>query len=167
MTRAAWRIAADTRRYTADDLSGAGAKKDGGRWNEKGEAVVYASESRALACLETLVHLGDAIPFNRFLVRIDIPDEVWVNAVALPHDKLPVGWDALPEGKVSVDIGSNWLEGGSSCLLLVPSIVVAEEQNILINPAHFDHRLLAATKVRRWDYDPRLKASNAKATNSA
>ena len=53
-----WRIASDTPDYTADDTTGAGAKKTGGRWNRKGIALIYTAESRALACLETLVHLN-------------------------------------------------------------------------------------------------------------
>ena len=51
-----WRIATDTPDYTADDLSGAGARATGGRWNARGTPLVYASTSRALACLETVVH---------------------------------------------------------------------------------------------------------------
>src|SRR5713101_8129256 len=63
-----WRIAADTPDYEAHDLSGKGAEKTGGRWNRKGTAMVYASASRALACLETIVHLGsgDPLPLNRY-----------------------------------------------------------------------------------------------------
>lgn len=156
MNRVVWRIATDTVDYTADDLSGVGARLSGGRWNRVGEAMVYSSESRALACLETLVHLGDALPFNRFLVRIEIPEDVWESAITLSPRELPVGWNALPAGKVSIETGSKWLAEGRSCLLFVPSIVAFEEQNILMNPAHPDHARLAATKVRRWDYDPRL-----------
>ena len=53
-----WRISADTRRYQADDLSGRGAETTGGRWNEVGLPVVYTATTRALACLETMVHLN-------------------------------------------------------------------------------------------------------------
>lgn len=158
MSHAVWRIAADTPVYTADDLSGAGASKTGGRWNKVGEAVLYTSETRALACLETLVHFGQALPFNRYLVRIDIPPSVWARAKALSVADLSVGWDATPPGKVSIEAGSDWLASGSSCLLRVPSIIAPEEQNVLINPAHADHRKLSATKVRQWLYDPRFGA---------
>ena len=158
MSHAVWRIATDTPDYTADDLSGEGAKVTGGRWNKVGEALVYTSETRALACLETLVHLGSTLPFNRYLVQVDIPDDVWANAITLRARNLKVGWDALPAGKVSMDIGSKWLAGGKSCLLVVPSIVAPEEKNILVNPAHADHPKLGTTKVRRWLYDPRLGA---------
>jgi RES domain-containing protein len=158
VSHALWRISTDTPEYTADDLRGEGAKVTGGRWNQVGEAVVYTSETRALACLETLVHLGSTLPFNRYLVRVEIPDDVWMNAITLQEADLKVGWDALPAGKVSMETGSKWLAGGRSCLLVVPSIVAPEEKNVLVNPAHADHRKLTATKVRRWLYDPRLGA---------
>lgn len=78
MSRTVYRIGTDTPDYEADDLSGKGAEITGGRWNEKGVAVVYAAENRSLACLETLVHLAaGGLPFNRYLVEISIPDPVW------------------------------------------------------------------------------------------
>ncbi len=72
-----WRIATDTPTYEADDLSGAGAKATGGRWNAAGVACVYASETRALACLQTIVHLNaGGLPLNRNLVAVTIPDDI-------------------------------------------------------------------------------------------
>ena len=147
-----WRIATDTRRYASDDLSGRGALTQGGRWNERGTPAVYTSASIALACLETLVHLGaSGLPLNRYLVRIDVDDAVWAERRTLSPsslETLPVGWDALPYGRVSVEAGQQWLAGGASALLAVPSVVVPEEFNILINPRHADAAKLRATKVR-------------------
>ena len=154
----AWRIGTDTPLYLADDLTGAGAKHTGGRWNTKGNALVYASSSRALACLETLVHLGaGSLPLNRYLVRIDIPDDVWQKSTVLELSAAPVGWDALPEGMVSLNFGNAWLASNASAILLVPSIVVPDEQNVLINPAHPDTATIKATKIQKWIYDARLK----------
>lgn len=155
--RAAWRIATDTPDYTSDDASGAGAKATGGRWNRQGTALIYAASSIALACLETLVHLGAAgLPLNRYLVRIDIPDALWETAQQLTADTAPVGWDAIPAGKTSLDTGEAWAAARTSALLLVPSIVIPEELNLLVNPAHPDAAQLAYAKVRRWQYDARL-----------
>lgn len=70
-----WRIATDTPDFVADDLAGTGARLTGGRWNRPGQPVLYCAASPALACLETLVHLGTgSLPMNRYLVAIDIPD---------------------------------------------------------------------------------------------
>lgn len=159
MTQAVWRIATDTPFYTADDLSGAGAKATGGRWNGAGIPMLYGSDTRALACLETLVRLKAAsLPFNRYLVRIDVPDDIWAAAQLASASALPVGWDAEPAGLVSIDFGSRWAAARATCLLVVPSVIVPEECNILFNPAHPDMTKLTATKVRRWLYDPRLGA---------
>ena len=73
-----WRIAAETRSYPADSLSGGGAAVSPGRWNEQKQAVVYSAPTIAIAVLETAAHIDDAgLPLNRFLVEIDVPDEVW------------------------------------------------------------------------------------------
>lgn len=154
----AWRIGTDTRTYQADDMAGTGAKITGGRWNSAGNALVYAASSRALACLETIVHLGGSgLPLNRYLVQIDIPDDVWKERMVLDLLTAPIGWDAVPEGMVSLSFGDNWLRSAKTAILLVPSIVIPEEQNILINPTHSDAESIKATKVRKWIYDSRLK----------
>lgn len=152
-----WRIATDTRDYEAYDLGGKGAEKTGGRWNRPGRPVVYTASSVALACLETVVHLdaGD-LPLNRFLVRIEVPDAVWQARQSLSPADLPVGWSAVPEGKVSLDAGDAWLRGGQCALLAVPSVIVPEELNVLVNPLHADARHISGVKVRPWFYDPRM-----------
>lgn len=157
MSRTAYRIGTDTPDYEADDLGGRGAVATGGRWNEKGAAVVYAAESRSLACLETLVHLAaGGLPFNRYLVEILIPGPVWAAARRETPASLPVGWDAAPAGRASIGLGTAWLRSGSSAVLVVPSAIVSEECCVLLNPAHPDSDGIGATKSRRWLYDPRL-----------
>ncbi|WP_436166221.1 RES family NAD+ phosphorylase [Bosea sp. LjRoot9] len=69
---------------------------------------------------------------------------------------LPVGWNAEPAGLESIRYGSAWVAGMGSALLLVPSVIVPEERNALINPLHPDAARVKARKVRRWLYAPRL-----------
>lgn len=158
MTVSVWRIATDTPSYTSDDVSGEGARRTGGRWNSKGSPLVYASGTIALACLETVVHLNaGGLPLNRYLVRIDIPDDVWAARAMHTLGSLPVGWDAVPHGKVSITAGDDWIADAATLLLEVPSVIVPEEANVLINPAHTDLPRIMATKVRRWTYDPRTR----------
>lgn len=155
-----WRIASDTPDYEADDLSGTGAKITGGRWNAAGMPVVYTAETRALACLETFVHLNaGGLPFNRYLVSIELAASLWNAARFETATSLKVGWDAEPAGRVSIGLGTDWLSSMASALLVVPSVVVPEEYNVLINPAHADSKRLVAIKTRRWSYDPRLMKS--------
>jgi RES domain-containing protein len=160
LSQTAWRIATDTRTYEADDLSGAGAKATGGRWNVAGVAIVYASQTRAMACLETVVHLNaGGLPLNRYLVEVTIPDNLWADAQMTTPASLPVGWDAEPSGRTSIEFGTNWIRSGTSALLVVPSVIVPEELNILINPQHRGSARITAVKVRKWLYDPRLVRS--------
>lgn len=157
MTVYLWRIAADTLEWSADDLTGKGAAAKGARWNHPGEHVAYASTSISLAAWETRAHFGrgSALPWNRFLVRIEVPDDLWRARMQLARP-LPVGWDAIPEGLVSRHLGSAWLRAGSGLLLAVPSVIVPEDDNVLINPDHPDSGRVSATKMRRFVYDHRV-----------
>jgi len=155
-----WRIAADTKDYSADDLTGKGAEITGGRWNQKGTAMLYTATSRALACLETFVHLNSGgLPLNRYLVAIEIEDDIWNAARVETTATLPVGWDAEPASLTSVDLGTAWAKASTSLLLLVPSVIVPDEPNVLVNTRHPDAAKITARKVRKWLYDPRMVRS--------
>lgn len=153
-----YRIATDTPDYAADDRDGTGAKRAGGRWNRPGTALLYAATSRPLACLETLVHLArrTPFPFNRYLVEVAVPGEAWA-ARTVFDPGAHVGWDVEPPGTVSLDWGDGWARGRRTLLAAVPSVVVPEDANVLVNPAHPDHARVVVRKVRRWLYNPRLR----------
>ena len=155
MTVSLWRMATETRACTADDLSGTGARLSGGRWNSQGVPMVYSASSVSLALLETVYALrnGD-LPMNRYLVRIDVPDDVF--ACHERCDPPPGGWDAIPAGITSAEYGDGWIAGAGAALLQVPSVIVPDESNHLINPRHRDSVLMQAMTVRRWQFDPRL-----------
>lgn len=149
-----WRIAAETRNYKAEDLSGAGAAKNPGRWNEAGQAVVYAAPSISLAVLETAAHVDDAgLPLNRYVVRIEVPPGVWRSRIELDPATLPPTWNAIPSGSTSAQVGSSWLKGVQSALLLVPSVIVPEERVVLINPLHSLASKISSRVERLFDYN--------------
>ncbi|MGF6967622.1 RES domain-containing protein [Paraburkholderia sp. WC7.3g] len=152
-----WRIGTDTPGYAADDMTGVGAKITGGRWNRPGTPLLYTAGSIALACLETLVHLkfGD-LPLNRYLISIAVPPAVWRKTVSLVDPSTHVGWDALPAGMVSLDVGEQWVRSKASALAVVPSVIVPRELNVLVNPGHPDISKLKVTKHEKWSYDHRL-----------
>ncbi|PLC50207.1 hypothetical protein CR159_09390 [Pollutimonas subterranea] len=153
---AVWRIATDTPSYTADDRSGAGARITGGRWNRPGIPVLYCSGSIALACLETVAHLElTGLPLNRYLVHVGIPADLW-QARTIVQANENIGWDAEPAGKVSLDVGGHWCRICSSVVMEVPSVIVPEESNFLLNPEHPDMKRIALRKVRKWLFDARL-----------
>lgn len=94
------------------------------------------------------------MPFNRYLVRVDMDDLVWNSRAVL--DPLPGGWDAVPAGRSSRLAGDSWVASAASALLAVPSVIVPEECNILMNPLHPDAAGITATTIKRWIYDPRF-----------
>ena len=159
-----WRIASQGLTWKANDLSGSGAARYPGRWNSLDRPIVYSSSSIALACLETLVHLAgdDPLPFPRQLVRITIPSHHWQQRKMIANEELS-GWDSAPTPEHAEDWlaatrawGDAWLLGLESLLAEVPSVIVPEETNLLLNPRHPAHGELVAEIVRPWIYDTRL-----------
>jgi len=163
-----WRIAADTRQYRADDLSGGGPAKHPGRWNDTGEVVIYAAATISMAVLETAAHIDDAgLPLNRFLVELDVPDDVWAACEAIDVTALPLTWSAIPAGQASVRIGSEWLASLRSPILLVPSVIVPEELTALVNPRHPACERITARVVRRFEYNRLFRSQRKRPTSKA
>lgn len=149
-----WRIAAQTREYKANDLSGAGAAKYPGRWNAPGEHFVYAARTLSLAVLETAAHVDDSgLPLNRFVVEISVPLKVWNARQELVLTELDPAWCAVPAGKASMDTGSDWYKSNKSALLLAPSVVVPEEFAVLINATHPDASAISASTIRLFEFN--------------
>ncbi len=149
-----WRIAAETRTYQANDLSGTGAAIHPGRWNAAGEHVVYAAPTLALAVLETAAHVDDGgLPLNRFVVELTVPPAVWKARRRLKLAELDPAWCAIPAGRASEDAGSAWFRSAASALLLVPSVIVPEEFPVLINATHPDAARIGARTIRRFEFN--------------
>lgn len=146
----AWRIARTGDRAKA--FSGEGARLYGGRWNSPGVRMVYAAGSRSLAILEILVHLNKAGSLGSyFLYEIEI-DATLVQNVA----NVPQGWNAEPPTAISQSIGDAWVRAASHPVLTVPSAVVPEERNYLLNPAHPGFTKLRLGNAQPYRLDPRL-----------
>jgi RES domain-containing protein len=139
----------------ARDLSGTGARQHGGRWNQPGVAVIYTSESRALASLEYLVHMSQAYtPGDLSIVTLEIPDEITPEIIA--SKDLPRNWRSYPPSSELADMGTDWILSRRSLLLQVPSAVVEQEHNILVNPTHPDISRVKIARVERYAFDDRL-----------
>ena len=151
-----WRIAT-AGRYDPTDLSGQGAALEGARWNSQGTPMMYTSGTIALATLETLVHLGaELFPMSKYLVRVSVPDDIF-DARLAAGKRAPPAWDAIPIALASQLWGDKWTASRGSLLCEVPSVIVPEEVNFLINPAHPGVRRIKAKVVRRFTYDERLR----------
>ena len=148
---AAWRIVKD--KYADSAFTGEGAARTGGRWNTKGVRLVYASETRALAVLETLVHLNPPVVFYYKIFRIGFNEKL---VEELDRGRLPGSWRSLPVAPTTQFLGDQWLRQERSAILKVPSIVVPEEFNYLFNPAHRDFKQIELGTPVDFIFDPRL-----------
>ncbi len=142
-------------RWVDSALTGEGARKYGGRWNSAGTPVVYLSASRALAALETLVHLTTpetrSKPF--VLLEIEFPADPVEQRLAAD---LPEAWRLSPPTPVTKNLGDEWLNANRSLALRVPSTVVVEEGNWLLNPRHLQADKVKVLSRERFSFDPRL-----------
>ncbi len=145
----AWRIV--KRRHAATAFDGAGAARTGGRWNSRGVPVVYASQSQALAALESLVHLNPPVLFKYVAFRLTFPD-----ALVEESRKLPPDWQAEPPPPSTKAIGDLWVREARSAILVLPSVIIPAETNFLLNPAHPDFAKIKIGKPRPFAFDPRL-----------
>ncbi len=147
-----YRIAKENNIY---DLSGAGARRFGGRWNLEGTSVIYTSESRALASLEYLVHVPITLtPSGLKIAVVHVPDEIKPKEVSI--SELPYNWRDYPAPHGLAKLGSNWVKSKKTLLLRVPSALVLNEYNILINPAHENFKLIEVRSAEDFKYDNRL-----------
>lgn len=139
----------------AHDLSGTGARLAGGRWNRKGQPLVYTSQSRALAALEFLVHLEFlTVPEQYSMLTIELPDDM--KMIRYTAADLPPGWQANPAPEATIQIGSQWLIDGTTPVLVVPSTLISQEFNYLFNPLHAHFRQVKLQDITPFQYDERL-----------
>lgn len=138
------------------DLSGKGAELAGGRWNSKGKAVLYTSQSRALCTAEIAVHtpLGN-IPRDYEIVEISIPDSI-ISIKEIEISVLPIDWKSIPNSHSSQEIGDKFLSENKFLVFKVPSVVVQGEFNYLINPAHPRFKEVEITSINPFEFDVRL-----------
>lgn len=140
----------------ADDLSGNGAKIFGGRWNSEGLFALYTSSSRSLALLETLAHTPAKMLDNKIymLITLAIPDNIIPEE--LDKNKLSHGWDAPDTRPLTKKLGDQFLINKNSLLLTVPSVLMPEENNYLVNTLHPDMKKMKIVFKRRIYFDARL-----------
>jgi RES domain-containing protein len=136
------------------DLKGEGGLRAPGRWHLRGRPIVYLAETPAGALLKICVHTSaNDIPGSFTLLRIAVPKEV--SYERLDHAKLPGDW--IDNAEVTREVGSAWLRSSRSALLCVPSALVPETFNVLLNPLHRDAGLLQIVSAHAYPFDPRIK----------
>jgi len=148
----AWRITQHRRARTA--FSGEGARLYGGRWNSPGVPVVYVAQSQALAVLEVLVHLDSPALLKKYVfLEADFDASLVID---LDRSTLPKNWRSDPVPVAVQSTGDQWVMSGDSAVLRVPSLLVPDESNFLINPRHPDFGRISVSRPQPFRLDPRL-----------
>jgi RES domain-containing protein len=136
------------------NLDGMGARLYGARWNSKGNAVVYLASSRALAMLEVLVHLQPLFtPLHFCLAQIELPDN---SILTLDIKSLPDNWQDASSPAELKTLGNQFIKETKYLLMKVPSSVVPEEYNYLLNPLHADISKVKILNTYPFSFDDRL-----------
>jgi RES domain-containing protein len=145
-----WRL---VRPEYAIDLSGKGNVAGGARWNSPGRGVVYASFNLSLCVLESLVQLSPPLRVTlpeMVAIRIDIPD---VSRRTIARTELPSDLSGDQANRRCRDVGDEWLSAQKHLILVAPSVLVPQESNVMINPAHplMDRVKIASVEPFRFD----------------
>ncbi|GAB2822392.1 RES family NAD+ phosphorylase [Ferruginibacter profundus] len=136
-----------------NDISGMGAKLYGSRWNTVGIAMLYTAENISLAVLETLVHLQEfEIPTDYWLLKIQIPDDGKMTSIE--NSKLKKQWQN--DAGYTQFIGSEFIKNNQSLILKVPSAVITDEHNYLVNPLHRNFAKAKIIDSKAFNFDNRL-----------
>jgi RES domain-containing protein len=147
-----WRVVKRRRAATAFD--GRAAQRFGGRWNSPGRRAVYASASKSLALLEVLVHLDVGRPLPRLVAFTFDVDSKLVDYLVVTE--LPRHWRTARGLLATQQIGDAWLAAGHGLALAVPSAIVPEELNYVLNPTHPGFARLRFGRSIPFLLDPRL-----------
>lgn len=137
----------------AADISGTGAKLTGGRWNTKGIPALYVSQHISLAVLEMLVnnHFKD-FSIELSLLTISVPEKTEIKEVQ--SGKMKAGW--FEDYSYTQFMGNEFIKNADGLIIKVPSAVIHEEHNYLINPAHADFKKVKITETKSFRTDKRL-----------
>ena len=144
-------------KYLETTLQGIGASmSEGYRWNSLNTKLVYTAESRALATLEVSAHLdlNEDLPLDRFYVEIEVPDEMAILEVNI--DDLPDDWNSKPPIIITQTIGDDFVNYNEAAILKVPSSIVPQEYNYLINPQHPEAKKIKVLSTTLMNFDARV-----------
>lgn len=144
------------RRYQNEAYSGFGGMVRKGRWHKRGHEVVYSSVSRSLCVLESLVRVDPEDLPESVIVPAQVSAAIFRKRIIFKVEDLPQNWRISPSPSVLQEIGMDWLEGEKSAILEVPSVIIPEEKNYLLNPNHPDFMKIKVLKPSPFVFDPRL-----------
>ncbi len=141
-------------------LDGVGGLYGPGRWHKKGNLVIYTSEHASLAAWEKIVHVTsfENLPENLLLVKIELPDGIEIQSV--PEKVLVKGWNHFPFARETVDFGTSFLQKKEHLALKVPTVIIPDEFNIILNPLHPNIRDCKVVSTVPFVFDQRVSKEN-------
>lgn len=126
------------------------------RWNPNKVGMIYTSSNRSLACLENVVHRGQlGLNLIFSLMTIEIDNHIRIGKINIKD--LPENWKAFDQMPFTQNIGEKWIDAGTSAVLEIPSSIVEEEVNYLINLKHPDFKQIKLLKTEPFIFDKRIK----------
>lgn len=152
MTITSWRVV--KQRFAENAFDGAGARRFGGRWNSAGRAVVYTAATTSLAILEIIVHADARLLPHYVAIPVHFNDDL---VEVIEPGLLPGGWRTHPSPFGLKRIGDQWIDSMRTAVLRVPSAVVPQEWNYLLNPKHPDFAAVEIGAPVPLETDTRLR----------
>jgi len=126
------------------------------RWNPNDVKMIYTASSRSLACLENTVHRSQAgLSLLFSVMTIEIPGHLKIKTIL--KDDLPDDWADYNEMAVTQNLGQQWIKENDTAILRVPSSIIEEEVNYLLNPEHTDFKEIKIIKTQPFVFDKRIK----------
>ncbi|MBC8004401.1 MAG: RES family NAD+ phosphorylase [Verrucomicrobia bacterium] len=136
-------------------LDGLGGLYGPGRWHKKGNLVIYTSEHASLAAWEKIVHVASVenLPEGFYLIKIELPETIVIQEV--PKKIFVKGWNGFPFINETVDYGTSFLKAKEHLALKVPSVIIPDEYNIILNPLHPDINRCGIISMKPFTFDRR------------
>lgn len=126
------------------------------RWNTKDVKIIYTAQSRALACLENIVHRNSrGLQKNFRVMKILVPDDIFMEEIK--EIDLKKGWKEFNNMPDTQSIGNLWVHSARSAILKVPSAIVSGDFNYLLNPGHKEYFRIKLLQTEPFEFDDRIK----------
>ena len=148
-----WRIISS--KHIDRAFTGEGSRLYGGRWNNKGTAMIYLSSSKPLAAIELFIHINSSQVMNDIysLISVNFDNK---QVLSLDPSNLPHSWNESPASSATKIIGDDWIKSQRSLVLKVPSVIFPNEFNFLVNPTHKSFSKLQIGYSESFRFDPRM-----------
>lgn len=135
------------------DLEGTGAARYPGRWNSKGTYILYTAATPSLALLESVVHISNIAVSSYCMICLSVPED---KIKTIPSTELPANWFTNPPVDVLKKTGDSFIKENKFLSLRIPSAIMPEENNYLLNPAHADFKKVKTVYIRTIPIDERF-----------